>query len=69
MFKLCIGISTQNGLSQTLGFITEGSCIIANLTVAKYYTHAATLMGLGLTEDTDTSAILFQSLIEIVVEQ
>jgi hypothetical protein len=68
VFKLSVRVSAQYGLGQSLGFFAEGVYIVAYLAIAQYYTHAATLVGLGLTEDADTCAILLQSLIEVVVQ-
>jgi hypothetical protein len=68
MFKLSIRVSAQYGLGQTLSFVAQSVYVVAYLAVAQYYTHTATLVGFGLTEDADTCAILLQSLIEVVVQ-
>jgi hypothetical protein len=69
VFKLSVRVSAQYGLGQSLGLVTQSIYIVVYLAIAQYYTHATTLVGLGLTEDADTCAILLQSLIEVIVQQ
>jgi hypothetical protein len=69
VFKLSVRVSAQYGLGQSLGLVTQSIYIVVYLAIAQYYTHATTLVSLGLSEDTDTRAVLLQCVNEVIVEQ
>jgi hypothetical protein len=69
MTEFRIRICAQDCLCKTLSLITEGIDIIAYLPIAKYDTHAATLVGLRLAKDTDAGSIFLKCLFEIIGQQ
>jgi hypothetical protein len=69
MTEFRIRICTEDCFGKTLSLIAKGIDIIAYLTVAEHYTHAAALMSLGFAEDTDTGTIFLQCLFEVIIQK
>ena len=69
MLEFGVGVGTENGLGQSLGLRAQGIYIVAHLTIAEHYAHAATLMGFGFAKDADTGAVFLQGIYEVIVEQ
>ena len=69
MFKLGVGIGTEDGLRQTLCLIAEGIYIVTDFAIAEDNTHTTAFVSLGFAEDTDTRAIFLQGIHKVVVQE